>query len=375
MTKRAARHLFAIGVGVGVASLGGCSLLTDVSGLSQPTADADAARSLDANVDRDATIPNVPDGGKPTSFLVWAGGANSTAAGSGPSAEILIARVNDDGSLAEWKRGPDLPLALYRHSVVSVDGHVYVLGGGDSPQTAASSHVFDVALTADGTATVTTAASALPLDISDACAASANGRIYAKDYAGTRLAFAQVSGGKLGGWKMSALTSDVELYGAAAAGPTGIYVTGATAKSMRRLPLGATFEPTETVWQAASDAPRVANISIAQSPLVSHGGFLYLVGTFADTGEQEARVFGSPLAGGASLTWQEMEPFVGLRHAHSAAAVSGFLYVAGGYGSNGEKDVAYAAILPGGRLGLWQGTTPMPSGRVGTCQLAAVTVP
>lgn len=361
------------------ASVMACTSLLDL-GTARFDAKPDAATTIDdASTEGATDAAGDASSSAPASFLVWAGGGVPNASvEDDPTAEVLIARVRDDGTLDEWKRGPDLPQARYRQSVVGIDGHVFVIGGGDTPQTAQGTSVYDIAIAKDGSATVATSDVTLPpMGIADGCSVAANGKIYAKSYSGDAVLIASVENGKLGGWKtFSPLSSDELLSGSIVATPGALFApsTVSGTKNVKSLALGTSFEPAASAWMPVTPVPRNVAANGTGTPLVTDGTRLFAVGTFSDANEIETRVFAATISTGA-LAWEELDPFSTRRRNHSAVVASGHLYVVGGIDEGGGLvDVTHAPIRSDGKLGTWAKTTALPSPRDGRCALAAVTV-
>jgi hypothetical protein len=99
---------------------------------------------------------------------------------------------------------------------------------------------------------------------------------------------------------------------------------------------------------------------------VSHGNFIYATGGNS-SGNQDFVQYTSVRADGRLNAWAFTTPLPNRIQAHTMIAHRGYLYVFGGADANNQRvnTVYYAEIRPGGALGEWMTTTPLPNKAAG----------
>ncbi len=103
--------------------------------------------------------------------------------------------------------------------------------------------------------------------------------------------------------------------------------------------------------------------------IVAYNGYMYVLGGHNGAGTWYNDVLYAPINSDGSLgSWSSTTSFSGVRSAHGAVAVNGYMYIAGGeYRVSGtgyrQSDIQYAPIHADGSLGSWTATTSLPTGR------------
>lgn len=80
--------------------------------------------------------------------IVVAGGLSSSLERATP--HVMLTQVQDDGSLAPWSDGPDLPVGVYYSAMAVLGASVFVVGGADENNTAVAG-VYRATVNDDGT--------------------------------------------------------------------------------------------------------------------------------------------------------------------------------------------------------------------------------
>ncbi len=101
--------------------------------------------------------------------------------------------------------------------------------------------------------------------------------------------------------------------------------------------------------------------------IVAYNGYMYVLGGHNGAGTWYNDVLYAPINSDGSLgSWSSTTSFSGVRSAHGAVAVNGYMYITGGeynWFSNNQSDTQYAPIKADGTLGSWTATTALPAGR------------
>lgn len=178
--------------------------------------------------------PDLPEPVFYPSAAAWNGWLYLTGGWNGASLTNAVhaARVNADGSLGAWQPLTALPEGVYTHAAVS-NGVLYVLGGVVNGGTEIQSAVLGAPIAADGSIGAWGEESPLPQPLSNHGASMAEGRVIVTGgWTGTQAtadAVTSLSGPDgLGAWSaFEALPAPLYLHGQAAAGGH-LFVTGGT---------------------------------------------------------------------------------------------------------------------------------------------------
>lgn len=151
--------------------------------------------------------------------------------GSALVSAVYSAEVQADGSLGLWVAQKSLPQAVYTHAAVS-NGTLYVLGGTVNGGNDIQNSVYFAKINADGSLADWAATTPLPSPVSNHGAVVANGRVLVLGgWTGTAPTAAVhssliVAGGGLGGWAPEALLPRPLYLLASAASASHIFVSG-----------------------------------------------------------------------------------------------------------------------------------------------------
>lgn len=208
---------------------------------------------------------------QPVFFLsaaVWGGRLYVTGGWNGAALTnaVYSAVVNSDGSLGPWIAQKPLPEAVYTHAEVS-NGTLYVLGGTVHGGADIQNTVYFAKINADGTLADWATTSPLPLPVANHGAVLANGRVFVMGgWIGNSptdaVNSASISAdGKLGAWTAESPLPRVLYLHAAAADGSHVFVSGGNdATDMRAevysLPLPAAPAPPPPPVAADSLPPR-----------------------------------------------------------------------------------------------------------------------
>jgi hypothetical protein len=121
-----------------------------------------------------ATSANTADNNQ-TGYLLVIGGATSASGTS--SAAIYRGILNTNGSVASWSQSASLPAALHSLAATIYMGHLYVVGGAGSGNTAVAT-VYRAVIQPDGTLGAWTSETSLPFRLSHFGFGQFNGRLY-----------------------------------------------------------------------------------------------------------------------------------------------------------------------------------------------------
>ncbi len=180
--------------------------------------------------------------------------------------KVYSAEVGEDGSLGPWVAQKSLPEAVYTHAAVT-DGTLYVLGGTVNGGADIQNTVYFAKINADGSLADWTATTPLPSPVSNHGAVVANGRVFvlggwtgAAPTTGVQSSLVESEGG-LGAWTAETPLPRPLYLLASAASPTHIFVAGGIDfESMRdtvySMPLPAAPAPPAPPVAADSLPPR-----------------------------------------------------------------------------------------------------------------------
>ncbi len=251
--------------------------------------------------------------------LYIVGGKNTSEK---PSAEVYIAQVQEDGSLANWTSTTRLPTPVYLQATVATQSHIYVIGGWDGSQT--RSEVWRAAFT-DGGVGAWEKISSYPNALDLHAAVLINNRIYV-----------------VGGWS----------------GTTGL-----------RKVYYAEVQPNGLgEWMTAPDLP----IKLFRHSVAAYNDVLYVTGGY-DESNAHANVYYAKVNLDGSLSpWQQTTAMPNARYYHATLVHDGRLVILGGKNDATEYNSVYAAsITAGGALGAWSAEPNLPESLY---RFAAVTV-
>lgn len=145
--------------------------------------------------------------------------------------KVYSAAVLEDGSLGPWVAQKPLPEAVYTHAAVT-DGTLYVLGGVVNGGNDIQNTVYFAKINADGTLADWAATTPLPSPVSNHGAVVANGRVFVLGGWGGTASTAAVNSslvaqtGGLGAWTAEAPLPRPLYLLASAASPSHIFVSG-----------------------------------------------------------------------------------------------------------------------------------------------------
>lgn len=255
-------------------------------------------------------------------YVYLVGGSHTTAT---VNDDVLFAEINTAGTLGTWTETTNMPDGMYRHSVVTYNGYIYVLGGvNQTPST--KNNVYFAPVNSDGTITAWAETQTLNNNRSTGAAAAYNGYMYL-----------------LGGSDGTSYQSTVE-YQIINNGGTGDVSS----------------------WTAdAGSQPGTRRYH----KVVAYNGYIYALGGCTQlncevTGSQTGGVQYAPLNNDGSVgTWANTTGFAE-RMSFAAVALNGYMFISGGtYRTTifntltSRTDMLYAPINSDGTIGAFQNTT------------------
>lgn len=206
---------------------------TDADGMVVSNTVYRAAAGADGSVGAWQTATALPEAVFFPSAAVWNGRIYVTGGWNGAALvnRVYSAAVNADGSLGPWVAQKSLPEAVYTHAAVS-NGTLYVLGGTVNGGNDIHNTVYFAKIEADGSLADWAATTPLPSPVSNHGAVVANGRVLvmggwtgAAPTAEVQSAAVEGAGG-LGPWSTEAPLPRALYLGASAASATQLFFTG-----------------------------------------------------------------------------------------------------------------------------------------------------
>jgi hypothetical protein len=336
----------------------GCSLFVNLDD-APPSSVPDAAQPTgDASVD---VVGDRSTGAPPVRYLTWAGGYERGDAADIPSRAVYRARINADGSLDAWIRGPDLPAEVALKRADTNPGGV--VGMGAKLFVFDLSGLYSTSLGANGTLAPFRRQTSPPAGFDNSCPLVVGTRMY---LAGDgQIAYASIGDANIGGWTVASTVGGQSGIALGTLGNEFVEVENGKAFAIALQPDGAPG----TSWRAIAAPSLAGQRGGNRSPLVSFGSRLYMVGGYDGSVQPQASVFRitAPLNG----AWDTVEPFIDNRTRHSAVAAEEFIYLAGGW----LASVPFTRVLADGSLAVWRTTAPLPQALAGTCRLGVLTPP
>ncbi|MGQ0504376.1 MAG: Kelch repeat-containing protein [Myxococcaceae bacterium] len=236
--------------------------------------------------------------------------------------DVLVARINADGTLGAWVTTTALPIGRELHAAVAQDGFLYVLGGYSG-----SARLRDVQvarLNTDGTAGAWTASSQFTTARQGHAAVFANGHLYL-----------------LGGFDGAARYNDVQV---------APVLTGGGLDA----------------WDTATAVLTTARENLAA---VAYKGHLFALGGYNGTARlNDVRAAPLDASGQVSSAWTSTTSYPTAVFRHTAVSYNGYLYSVGGIGA--LRGVNIAQVRADGTLGLWTAAPSLPADRAGASAVA-----
>ncbi len=279
--------------------------------------------------DNSTTVLTIADGGAVTAqnatdstnaFRVLSQGGGELV-GADTTDSVVRLLNNHTGTVASggWQDDANqLPAGRFRHSAVTVNGYMYVVGGlDDTVNNAATSTVYYTKVNADGTIGAWNSTTALPAARGELSAVTINGYIYA-------------IGGYAGDISTPGTLQDTVYY--AKVNPDG--TVGAWAQTTQ-LPLG----------------------TIAHSSVTTNG-YIYVLGGQNGGGDSSSVYYAKANADGTVGAWNSGTSLPASRRYSTASVANGYIYLAGGQVSVvASSSIVYAHINANGSIGSWNTTT------------------
>ncbi len=247
-------------------------------------------------------------------------GASCPSGSSENQSTVYSAKVNNDGTVSGWTALNTLPVKT-QTTAVAANGYIFVFGGITSPTNTIVSTVYSAKINSDGTIGSWNTLSTLPATTEWMSATSYNGYVF-------------VGGGQLGAGGRASTIYSAQIQG------NGI--------------LGS--------WQTLNTMP----VSVYDFTLIASSGYLFTIGgTTASTGISVT--YSAPIkADGTIGTWSTLATTLpNVITEHDTVAYNGYLYVVGGYRSDGttnfESAVFSAKVNTDGTLSTWTKITSLPN--------------
>ena len=291
--------------------------------------------------------------------------------GDAATTTVRYARLNANGTIpaggqpGTWSTTTAMPQAVEFAQAVSLNGYVYVLGGG--LVSGRTSNVYFAKENLDGTLgswTQTTSFPTLANGLSSGSAATYNGYIY--EFGGytnnpgltttNNVYYAKANGdGTIGAWNTTTVLP-VNMEGNAVAVANGyVYIVGGYNGSFLNSVYYAKLNVDGTVgtWQTNGTTPTTAGEGAAATVL---NGYLYVVGGATGIGTHSAAVNYAPLnANGSVGAWSAGPSLPTAEGPNNIFNVNGYVYVIGGEASSGIATALYTTsprVQIGGSLDL-----------------------
>ena len=278
--------------------------------------------------------------------------------GDAATTTVRYARLNANGTIpaggqpGTWSTTTAMPQAVEFSQGVSLNGYLYVLGGG-LVSSGRTSNVYFAKENLDGTLgswTQTTSFPTLANGLSSGSAATYNGYIY--EFGGytnpgptttNTVYYAKANGdGTIGAWNTTTVLP-VNIEGNAVAVANGyVYIVGGyngssflTSVYYAKL----NIDGTVGAWQTNGTSPTTAGEGAAATVL---NGYLYIVGGATGIGTHSAAVSYAPLnANGSVGTWSAGPTLPTAEGPNNIFNVNGYIYVIGGEASSGIATALY----------------------------------
>lgn len=287
-----------------------------------------------------------------------------------------------------------LPQALMSHSVLTMNGRVYVAGGisdtgGVKGQGGYLNNVYYSAqMNPDGSLGAWQVASPMPelLGLGMHASLAHDGRLYVlggNNLFGPRDVVYHASAGEdgsLAAWQTTTPLPEKLAVHSAAASASRVYVTGGIIRSAGATSAvySAEFNADGTLGTWRPETPLPARLFGHQS-MVREGRLIVLGGSEDHTiymdgqpaGAISARVLSAAINPDGTLgAWQELSPLPEPMMLHAAAATSNSVYVFGGFNGGVMNAVYFAPFLEDGGLGDWQALHALPENLLSLAALA-----
>jgi len=293
---------------------------------------------------------------------IYVMGGRTSLAGS-PITNVRYVQINSGGSLgATWNSATGLPSGVNVASSVVYGGYAYVIGGTGS--SADLSSVYYVSINSDGSLNSwSTSSNSLPQTVSQATAVVYNGYIYSiggyvNGVASSKVYYAAIgSSGSVSQWSTTSSLPGATVDHSSVVYNGYVYSIGGGSAGQST---NVYFAQISTVGAGVTGAWSNNNAFTTgrQNPTsVAYNGYIYVIGGSTDGGQTASIEYASIGTNGV-LTWLGSPGNLAApRHAASAVAYNGFLYVLGGYVSGGtiSNSVVYATIGSTGTL-TWNGS-------------------
>jgi hypothetical protein len=264
---------------------------------------------------------------------------------------VYYAKINSDGSLGAWTTGVSLPATRTRHSMITSNGHIYVIGGesGGTPQTT----VYYARVNTDGAVGPwRTGLNPLPAARARAQVTAINGYVYViGGHNGTAMQstvyYAGISpDGGLGVWveDVSNPLPETRGWGGSVTANGYIYVLGGD---------DAGVPSTDVYYAKAEVLTGVGSWQLATSSLPSGrieamasvmNGHIYLIG--GNNSGYQSTVYHSKIGlNGAIGTWgtDTDDPLPAARGSGMMVTANGYIYAIGGFSGSAATDTVYYA--------------------------------
>jgi N-acetylneuraminic acid mutarotase len=295
------------------------------------------------------------------------GGYSST---TGYSAGVWRSVIGPAGTLGSWERLGDLPVAVYQHGLAAYGGYLYVAGGYNSAD-GILANVYSAAVRGDGSLGSWTPIGSLPEGIRRHGFVAHLGWLYV--VGGTIASTAYSDGvyrarltatGSHLGWQSSALL------------PSGRYSPGVTAYGGYLYSVGGSGSSGNFAEALAIRIDATGNIddwitvstdAVVQrrfAPAIAYRNYLYVAGGYTTSADNQ--VLFSPLDQNGTLigrTWGSATATWSARYGHTMHAHNGYLFVIGGYDGAYQPTTYSAPITPTGTIGSWTARSSLSSGR------------
>jgi N-acetylneuraminic acid mutarotase len=269
---------------------------------------------------------------------------------------VRYAPLNADGSVGGWSSTTSLPFARGAHSAVAFNGYMYAIGGS-TDFTATVDEVLVAPINEDGSLGAWTATTALPDGRFYHSSLAFNGFVYVVGgtYDGglgwyDDVLYAPLNGdGSVGDWSSTSDLPDDRFFYSTTRHGSYIYLTGGQDSGFNSLSdvVVAPINPDGTLGAFTATTPFGSGRHFHAS--AAHNGFIYLVAGYNSDVGPIASVLSAPVEADGELgTWTAVASLPAGVIFPTAAAHHDFIHVIGGFDETFTvmADVQYASIDP-----------------------------
>lgn len=293
-------------------------------------------------------------------FVYLMGGIDSTGTTVGT---VTYAKFNPDGTHNPWQSGPVINWERYDFGCTVYNSKIYILGGTLASFASGPADVQYIAINPDGSMGLSwTTTTPLPTDLGGLAAVAYNGYLYIlggrafNTFYNNAYYIPLNPDGSLGAaWTSTATFTGARAYHTAVVYNGYLYVLGGNNSST-------TFQD---VWFTSFNSNGSLNTWSTTTSMitarkefatVAYNGYIYVLGGLSSGGANLVDFHIAPVKSDGTLgPWTDPQtPFNVSRHAFSAVASNGILYVMGGNSFTGVRDdIQLAPLQSNGLIDSW----------------------